>query len=74
MQKKQRDYKECARLLREACAQHQLKSKLAMTGGGSDRHLFVLYVMSKYLNVESPFLTEYVKQQWKLSTSQVGFC
>ena len=28
-----------------------------MTGKGVDRHLFALYVVSKYLNVESEFLT-----------------
>lgn len=29
-----------------------------MTGSGIDRHLFCLYVVSKYLAVESPFLKE----------------
>jgi len=29
-----------------------------MTGAGIDRHLFCLYVVSKYLGVESPFLKE----------------
>lgn len=42
----------------------------AMTGGGFDRHLFVLYVLSKYFKIDSPFLNRYVQQQWKLSTSQ----
>lgn len=32
--------------------------RLAMTGAGIDRHLFCLYVVSKYLGVESPFLAE----------------
>lgn len=27
-----------------------------MTGSGIDRHLLCLYIMSKYLNVDSPFL------------------
>lgn len=67
-----RDVKECERLLRKACNQHQLKTKRSMTGGGFDRHLFVLYVLSKYFKIDSPFLNEYVKQQWKLSTSQVS--
>lgn len=30
--------------------------RLAMTGAGIDRHLFCLYVMSRYLGVKSPFL------------------
>jgi hypothetical protein len=30
--------------------------RLAMTGAGIDRHLFCLYVVSKYLGVSSPFL------------------
>lgn len=29
-----------------------------MTGGGIDRHLFCLYIVSKYLGEESPFLKE----------------
>lgn len=32
--------------------------RLAMTGHGIDRHLFCLYVVSKYLGVSSPFLAE----------------
>lgn len=32
--------------------------RLAMTGAGIDRHLFCLYVVSKYLAVDSPFLKE----------------
>ena len=28
----------------------------AMTGKGVDRHLFCLYVVSKYLELDSPFL------------------
>lgn len=27
-----------------------------MTGSGIDRHLLCLYIMSKYLNIDSPFL------------------
>ena len=30
--------------------------KDAMTGKGVDRHLFCLYVVSKYLELDSPFL------------------
>ena len=43
-------------LLREACATHQRGYQDAMCGKGIDRHLFCLYVVSKYLEVESPFL------------------
>lgn len=32
--------------------------RLAMTGAGIDRHLFCLYLVSKYLGVSSPFLAE----------------
>lgn len=43
-------------LFRKAAAKHQKMYRLAMTGSGVDRHLFCLYVLSKYLNVDSPFL------------------
>lgn len=41
-----------------------------MCGQGIDRHLFCLYVVSKYLEVESPFLQEVLSEPWRLSTSQ----
>lgn len=41
-----------------------------MCGKGIDRHLFCLYVVSKYLEVESPFLHEVLSEPWRLSTSQ----
>lgn len=41
-----------------------------MTGKGIDRHLFCLYVVSKYLGVDSPFLSEVLSEPWRLSTSQ----
>ena len=41
-----------------ASEKHQNLYRLAMTGSGIDRHLFCLYVVSKYLGVESPFLKE----------------
>lgn len=41
-----------------------------MCGKGVDRHLFCLYVVSKYLEVESPFLQRVLSEPWKLSTSQ----
>ncbi|XP_060521132.1 carnitine O-palmitoyltransferase 1, liver isoform isoform X2 [Cylas formicarius] len=61
---------EKVRLLREACDVHQRSSKDAMCGKGIDRHLFCLYVVSKYLEVESPFLREVLSEPWRLSTSQ----
>uniref|UniRef100_A0A146KJV7 carnitine O-palmitoyltransferase n=1 Tax=Lygus hesperus TaxID=30085 RepID=A0A146KJV7_LYGHE len=57
-------------LLRKACKQHQLGYQNAMVGRGIDRHLFCLYVVSKYLEVDSPFLKEVLSEPWRLSTSQ----
>lgn len=48
---------ERAKLLRIACGQHQKGYQDAMCGMGIDRHLFCLYVISKYLEVDSPFLS-----------------
>uniref|UniRef100_A0A8C2U934 carnitine O-palmitoyltransferase n=1 Tax=Coturnix japonica TaxID=93934 RepID=A0A8C2U934_COTJA len=45
-------------LFRLAATRHQHLYRLAMTGAGIDRHLFCLYVVSKYLSVDSPFLKE----------------
>ncbi|XP_033629485.1 carnitine O-palmitoyltransferase 1, liver isoform-like isoform X2 [Asterias rubens] len=42
----------------------------AMCGKGIDRHLFCLYVVSKYLNEDSPFLQKVLSEPWRLSTSQ----
>ncbi|XP_066499205.1 carnitine O-palmitoyltransferase 1, liver isoform isoform X2 [Hoplias malabaricus] len=61
---------ECCRLFRKASEKHQNLYRLAMTGSGIDRHLFCLYVVSKYLGVESPFLKEVLSEPWRLSTSQ----
>ncbi|EHB12709.1 Carnitine O-palmitoyltransferase 1, liver isoform [Heterocephalus glaber] len=58
------------KLFKTACEKHQLLYRLAMTGSGIDRHLFCLYVVSKYLGVESPFLKEVLSEPWRLSTSQ----
>uniref|UniRef100_A0A6Q2Z7E0 carnitine O-palmitoyltransferase n=1 Tax=Esox lucius TaxID=8010 RepID=A0A6Q2Z7E0_ESOLU len=58
------------RLFQLATEKHQNLYRLAMTGSGIDRHLFCLYVVSKYLGVESPFLTEVLSEPWRLSTSQ----
>lgn len=38
--------------------------RLAMTGAGIDRHLFCLYVMSRYLGVKSPFLDKVMGGTW----------
>ncbi|KAF4790207.1 Carnitine O-palmitoyltransferase 1, liver isoform [Turdus rufiventris] len=46
------------KFFRQAAEKHQLLYRLAMTGAGIDRHLFCLYVVSKYLAVDSPFLKE----------------
>lgn len=46
------------RLLKKAAEKHQNMYRLAMTGGGIDRHLFCLYVVSKYLGEDSAFLKE----------------
>lgn len=59
-------------LLRKACEHHQQQYRDAMTGKGIDRHIFCLYVISKYLEVESPFLKEVLSEPWRLSTSQVN--
>ncbi|KAF7697672.1 hypothetical protein HF521_004182 [Silurus meridionalis] len=60
----------CISLLHKAAEKHQNLYKLAMTGSGIDRHLFCLYVVSKYLGVKSPFLNQVLSEPWRLSTSQ----
>lgn len=57
-------------LLVKATDHHAHSYKLAMTGKGIDRHLFCLYVMSKYLKIDSPFLSKVLHEPWRLSTSQ----
>ncbi|XP_026497542.1 carnitine O-palmitoyltransferase 1, liver isoform [Vanessa tameamea] len=54
----------------QASNRHQLGYQDAMAGRGIDRHLFCLYVVSKYLELESPFLQEVFNEPWRLSTSQ----
>lgn len=54
----------------KASNRHQLGYQDAMAGRGIDRHLFCLYVVSKYLELESPFLQEVFNEPWRLSTSQ----
>lgn len=46
------------KLLKAAAEKHQSLYRLAMTGHGIDRHLFCLYVVSKYLGEDSAFLKE----------------
>uniref|UniRef100_A0A8I3NF02 carnitine O-palmitoyltransferase n=2 Tax=Canis lupus familiaris TaxID=9615 RepID=A0A8I3NF02_CANLF len=58
------------KLFQIASEKHQHLYRLAMTGSGIDRHLFCLYVVSKYLAVDSPFLKEVLSEPWRLSTSQ----
>uniref|UniRef100_A0A8D0G1G8 Carnitine O-palmitoyltransferase 1, muscle isoform n=1 Tax=Sphenodon punctatus TaxID=8508 RepID=A0A8D0G1G8_SPHPU len=58
------------RLFQTAANKHQLLYRLAMTGAGIDRHLFCLYVVSRYLGVDSPFLAQVLSEPWRLSTSQ----
>ncbi|CAG9781833.1 unnamed protein product [Diatraea saccharalis] len=57
-------------LFLKASQRHQLGYQDAMSGRGIDRHLFCLYVVSKYLELESPFLQEVFNEPWRLSTSQ----
>lgn len=59
-------------LLKKACEYHQQLYRDAMTGKGIDRHIFCLYVISKYLEIDSPFLKEVLSEPWRLSTSQVS--
>ncbi|XP_037392601.1 carnitine O-palmitoyltransferase 1, liver isoform [Pygocentrus nattereri] len=64
------DVEVCRRFCRSASEKHQQLYRLAMTGAGIDRHLFCLYIVSKYLGIESPFLKEVFSEPWRLSTSQ----
>ncbi|KAK0401224.1 hypothetical protein QR680_015653 [Steinernema hermaphroditum] len=57
-------------LLRKACCSHTQRNRECMVGRGVDRHLFVLYILSKGTNTSSPFLDYYISQPWMLSTSQ----
>ncbi|XP_058238110.1 carnitine palmitoyltransferase 1Aa (liver) isoform X1 [Hemibagrus wyckioides] len=57
-------------LLKQAALKHQQMYRMAMTGKGIDRHLFCLYVISQYLQQDSPFLKKVLSEPWRLSTSQ----
>ncbi|XP_015585917.1 carnitine O-palmitoyltransferase 1, liver isoform isoform X2 [Cephus cinctus] len=70
MEDKSSTVNERHRLIMAAAKQHQRGYQDAMCGMGIDRHLFCLYVVSKYLEVDSPFLKEVLSEPWKLSTSQ----
>lgn len=70
MEDKKSTTAERIRLLKIACERHRVAYSDAMCGRGVDRHLFCLYVVSKYLKVESPFLNEVIGEPWILSTSQ----
>ncbi|XP_065447990.1 carnitine O-palmitoyltransferase 1, liver isoform isoform X7 [Chrysemys picta bellii] len=67
----QNNEKRC-KLFRIAADKHQHLYRLAMTGAGIDRHLFCLYVVSKYLGVESPFLKEVADDGYGVSYILVG--
>ncbi|XP_049766558.1 carnitine O-palmitoyltransferase 1, liver isoform-like [Schistocerca cancellata] len=56
--------------LQRACTVHTKGFKDSMCGKGIDRHLFCLYVLSKYFQTDSPFLNEALGEPWRLSTSQ----
>ncbi|CAG4942207.1 unnamed protein product [Colias eurytheme] len=60
-------------LFLKASQRHQLGYQDAMAGRGIDRHLFCLYVVSKYLELDSPFLQEVFNEPWRLSTSQTPY-
>uniref|UniRef100_A0A674NG15 carnitine O-palmitoyltransferase n=1 Tax=Takifugu rubripes TaxID=31033 RepID=A0A674NG15_TAKRU len=60
------------RLLKKAAEKHQNMYRLAMTGEGIDRHLFCLYVVSKYLGEESAFLKEVADDGYGVSYIIVG--
>ncbi|XP_039309848.1 carnitine O-palmitoyltransferase 1, liver isoform-like isoform X1 [Solenopsis invicta] len=70
MEDKMITVKERVKLLMDAVKRHQKNYLDAMCGKGIDRHLFGLYVVSKYLEIDSPFLKEVLSEPWLLSTSQ----
>lgn len=57
-------------LLRTACERHQAYYRKAMAGQGVDRHLFAMYIVSKYYGLTSPFLDNVFSMNYALSTSQ----
>jgi carnitine O-palmitoyltransferase 1 len=59
------------RQLRVACNAHQSNYKRAMAGDACDRHLFAMYIVAKFLKIDSAFLNDALGRPWTLSTSQV---
>uniref|UniRef100_A0A8C6USI3 carnitine O-palmitoyltransferase n=1 Tax=Neogobius melanostomus TaxID=47308 RepID=A0A8C6USI3_9GOBI len=59
-------------LFKVAAEKHQVMYRLAMTGQGIDRHLFCLYVVSKYLGEDSAFLKEVADDGYGVSYIIVG--
>ncbi|TKR69876.1 hypothetical protein L596_021969 [Steinernema carpocapsae] len=57
-------------LLKKACDYHQDYYRHAMVGHGVDRHLFALYIVAKYLQIENPFLESVFNTPYALSSSQ----
>lgn len=70
MHDKKKSDRERLSLLKAACENHMRLIQSAMCGSGVDRHLFCLYIISRYLETESEFLKEVLSEPWKLSTSQ----
>ncbi|CEF62783.1 LD31742p [Strongyloides ratti] len=64
------DDKEKFSLLKISCDGHQKYFRDAMTGKGVDRHLFGMYVVSKYYNIQHKFLDKVFSMNYALSTSQ----
>uniref|UniRef100_A0A8C1D845 carnitine O-palmitoyltransferase n=1 Tax=Cyprinus carpio carpio TaxID=630221 RepID=A0A8C1D845_CYPCA len=59
-------------LLKVAAEKHQDLYRLAMTGNGIDRHLFCLYLVSKYLGEDSAFLKEVADDGYGVSYIILG--
>ncbi|CAL8075468.1 unnamed protein product [Calicophoron daubneyi] len=55
---------------RTATERHQRLIREAISGKGVDRHLFALYVVSRFLHMDNPFLKKILSEPWRLSTSQ----
>lgn len=58
-------------LLHNASHKQTQTNRLAMTGKGVDRLMFMLYLMSVGMKMPSDFLDDYISRKWTLSTSQV---
>lgn len=70
MSDQKKTVKERLELFKNACKYHTFAIQQAMCGKGVDRHLFCLYIISRYLEAENEFLKEVLTEPWKLSTSQ----